>query len=107
MQVMGYYIVFRVRQLELKSEVVNYLKSHANDHRLTHFEFTIRDGRVLDKNIEWREDDEFQFAGKMYDVISKHVEGNKLTLACLQDEKETGLLDTFAKAQQTQSQDGK
>jgi hypothetical protein len=107
MQVMGYYLVFRLRQLEVKSEVRIYLKSNTDDKHLTHFNFTIKDGHVLDKRFIWEEDNEFEFAGKMYDVIEQTIKGNKLMLRCLEDQKETDLIKTFGQFQKSQSQNGK
>jgi len=75
---MGYYIVFRVRQLELKSEIKMYLKSHKDDQHLTHFEFPVENGQILSDKFEWEEKDEFSFKGSMYDLIEMKVEGEKV-----------------------------
>jgi hypothetical protein len=107
MQVMGYYIVFRLRQLELQTEVKIYLRSHANDRHLTYFEFDTRNGQVVNEQFQWAEKNEFQFAGKMYDVINLHVQGGKMLLSCLEDKKETELIKSFGASQQQQSRTGK
>jgi len=107
MQVMGYYIVFRVRQLELQTEVKIYLRSHANDRHLTHFEFSTRNGRIVHEQFQWVENNEFQFAGKMYDVIDLREKGEKIILSCLEDKKETELVKSFAATQQEESRTGK
>ena len=73
MQVMGYYIVFRVRQMELKSEVRMYLQSHQNDSHLTHLEFPAQNGEIIHDKFEWEEENEFRFAGSMYDVIEMNA----------------------------------
>jgi len=103
MQVMGYYIAFRVRQLELKSEVVLYLKSHQNDAHLTHLEFPAQNGKINHDKFEWVEETEFKFAGSMYDVIEMKVEKNKVVLTCLEDQRENDLLKTFAQIQKRQN----
>jgi hypothetical protein len=45
------------------------------------------------KQLHWEGDDEFSLNGEMYDVVQKKVEGNKLIIRALADEKETALLD--------------
>src|SRR5215510_10895581 len=106
MQVIGYYLVFRIRQLELKSEVWLYLKAHSEDEHLTTFVFTIDNGKVLDERFEWEEENEFSLEGSMYDVVDQKIKGNKITIRCVKDDQENELLSSFAHLQKRQ-QDGK
>lgn len=55
----------------------------------------------------WENDNEFEYAGNMYDVIEKNITGNIMVLHCLADKKETELLKSFQQTQKTQSQQGK
>jgi len=103
MQVMGYYIAFRVRQQELKSEVRVYLQSHKHDSHLTHLEFPAQNGKIIHDKFEWKEKDEFSFEGSMYDVIEMKVEKDKVILTCLEDKGENDLLKTFKQIQKQEN----
>ncbi len=103
MQVLGYFIVFRVRQLELKREVWMYLQLNKKDKHLTHFQFPAQNGTVLNDKFEWEEENEFRFEGRMYDVIELKVHRDKVILTCVEDKKENDLLNTFEKIHKTQS----
>jgi hypothetical protein len=104
---MGYYLVFRIRQIELKAEVKTYLKTHTNDHHLTHFQFVVLNGQVQDSRLNWEDEDEFELSGNMYDVIGKSIKGDTLIIHCLKDEKENSLVKSFEHLQNSQSRDGK
>ena len=104
---MGYYLAFRLRQVELKKEVRAYLKSHTNDEHLTHFEVQLQDGTFTDERFAWENETEFEYAGKMYDVIEKIITGNSMVMHCLEDQKETELLKAFASMQNRETQHGK
>jgi hypothetical protein len=62
---------------------------------------------VQDSRLKWEDEDEFEFAGNMYDVIGKSVKGDTLIIHCLKDEKENALLKSFEDLQDSQSRDGK
>jgi hypothetical protein len=106
-QVMGYYLAFRIRQNEVKEEMHAYLKSHTNDQHLTHFHLPLHNGELNDERFTWDNDNEFEFAGKMYDVIERNVSGDAVVLHCLEDAKETELLKVFEQMQKSESQKGK
>jgi len=103
MQVMGYYIAFRVRQQELKSEVRVYLNSHKHDTHLTRLEFPAQNGKIIHDKFEWEETNEFSFAGSMYDVIEMKVENDKVIFTCLEDKRENDLLKSFEQIQKRQN----
>jgi len=108
MQIMGYYIVFRVRQMELKSEVQQYLKSHIDDRNVTRLQFPLHSGKICDERFKWEDEGEFEFEGSMYDVINSRSDGNSITIYCLEDDKENELLKSFADMQgQQDSNKGK
>jgi len=104
---MGYYFAFRLRQVELKKEVHAYLKSHTNDIHLTHFSIQLQKGQFTDERFAWENEDEFEYAGRMFDVIEKRMEGNIMVMHCLEDKKETELLRAFEETQKSESQQGK
>ena len=67
------------------------LLTQRNKEEENDFVFSLND-KVAMAKLEWEGDNEFRLNGEMYDVIEKKTEGNKLTLRCLADKKETALL---------------
>jgi len=67
------------------------LLTQKNKEEENDFVFSLND-KVAMAKLEWEGDNEFRLNGEMYDVIEKKTEGNKLTLRCLADKKETTLL---------------
>ena len=67
------------------------LLAHPNKEDENEFVFLLNDKRITSQ-LAWESNDEFGFNGEMYDVIEKKTEGNKLTIRCLADKKETVLL---------------
>ena len=106
-QVIGYYFAFRLRQVEVRREVYSYLKSHTSDKNLTHFQLRLINGQFTDERFSWENENEFEFAGKMYDVIERTVTGNNVVLHCLEDKKETELVKAFEETQRSQTQQSK
>lgn len=106
-QVIGYYFAFRLRQVEVRREVYAYLKTHTCDNNLTHFQLQLNNGQLADDRFAWENENEFEFAGKMYDVIERNVAGNNVVLHCLEDKKETELVNAFGETQKNQSQQSK
>jgi hypothetical protein len=85
------YFVFHFSQRAIKREMKNYLSSHLQDAHITMFTFSLED----QKDIGWEGDDEFTINGQMYDVIQKKKDGNKTVVYCVQDKKETALVQHF------------
>ncbi len=104
---MGYYLVFRIRQIELKAEVKTYLRSHPDDQVITHFEFTLRNGDVIDPGFSWEDESEFEFNSNMYDLIEKTIDGDRMVVKCVKDEEENQLIKAFEHFQGKQSRHGK
>ena len=69
----------------------NLIRSNSFKQEQQVFTFLINDKTRLSK-LEWG-DDEFSYDGKMYDVIEKKAEGDKLIIHCINDKKETELLN--------------
>lgn len=59
------------------------------------FVFTLQDNKPTDNTFYWEEDNEFHYRGKMYDVISKKIIGEKLYITCINDSKEEELIDLY------------
>ena len=68
------------------------LLAQTNSEDENDFVFSLDDKKTL-KQLEWEGDDEFSLNGEMYDVIEMKIENNKLIVRCLNDKKETALLN--------------
>jgi hypothetical protein len=49
------------------------------------------------KQLYWEDKDEFSYKGEMYDVIEKKTVKNQLVIRCIDDKKETSLLNEYQK----------
>ena len=94
LNVIGYHVVFRLRQAEVKAEMKKLLRSNMNNKDVEQFVFSLKDRDAIEK-LEWEGDDEFSLDGKMYDVIEKRTENGKLIIRCISDEKETILIKKY------------
>lgn len=64
------------------------------DHEgLVVFRFTTEETQML----EWEDEHEFRYKGQMYDVVGQQKQDGNLMIRCIQDEKETALLNAFLK----------
>jgi hypothetical protein len=49
------------------------------------------------KQVYWEDENEFRYNNEMYDVVEKQVQGKLIVVRCIQDEKETSLLNEYQK----------
>ncbi len=47
--------------------------------------------------LNWKDEEEFEFRGEMYDVLKTEISGNNITAYCLRDEKEEELISNYEK----------
>lgn len=85
---MGYIIVFKITQIQIKKEVKRELKSKVKSTDLHLISFSKND---LDK-INWMEEEkEFLLNNKMYDIVKKEISENSVLFYCIDDKKEAEL----------------
>lgn len=93
----GYFFVFKAKELQIKSEVKKLIKESVPESQLTIIRLT--QGNKYD--FIWIHEKEFRYKGSMYDIVKrKAVAAGVTDYYCIQDEKETGLfrnLNTFVK----------
>ena len=95
LNVLGYHIIFYIRQTEVKAEMKRSLLFHSSKEEDL-FIISLNDKKELDK-LEWEGDDEFELNGEMYDVIEKKNKDGKLIIRCISDKKETALIQQYEK----------
>lgn len=49
--------------------------------------------------LAWEADDEFEYKGRMYDVVRMESTGSITTIYCIADEKESALIDAYLQLQ--------
>lgn len=86
-QVFGYLLVFNANELLCKKEIKARIKSGLRKSEKDYFIFSESDF----KNLDWKNEKEFEHNGNMYDIIEKSVEGDSVHIACINDKKETAL----------------
>ena len=69
-----------------------YVLSHTAKNELIQI-----DVAANEKDIVWEDDKEFTLGGKMYDVVSKEIVNGKQIAYCVDDKKETILIEKYNK----------
>lgn len=73
---------------EVKRMVKNEIISDLSSEELVELTFEVK---LAFKELEWENKHEFQYKGKMYDIVSQEIIGNKITYYCWLDKEETAL----------------
>lgn len=93
----GYFFVFKAKELQIKSEVKKLIKESVPETQLIRIRLT--QGNKFD--FIWIHEKEFRYKGSMYDIVKRTAVSAGVTdYYCIQDDKETGLfrnLNTFVK----------
>ena len=93
-EVAGLYGVFIFQRKLVKKEMKAWMFRHRKELEPSYTKI------IVDKNagdIHWEDENEFSFRGLMFDLVEKKLHGDQVILICISDEKETALLDDFAK----------
>lgn len=87
----GYVLLFIKLQEDIKEEVLRKIADVIPEKDLHKISFFKND------KINWKEENEFELNGLMYDVVKREDKGNYVILYCFNDEKEANLLKNFKK----------
>jgi hypothetical protein len=96
LNIIGYHLIFHLRQAEIKAEMKKVLRLKANKDDEIVFVFSLTHKKALAK-LEWEDDHEFRLNGEMYDVIERKIANHKLVIRCISDKKETALIERYEK----------
>jgi hypothetical protein len=87
----GYYFILRHQQQEQKEAVKEKIISQLKEEELESISLTDNQ-----QNIHWEDGGkEFELKGEMYDVVKSKTVDGKITLLCINDKKETALIDHY------------
>lgn len=76
------------------------MKSLLRDQKTNRDLIEISLGKEEAGEVVWEEADEFRYKGEMFDVIAKKINGDRLCIRCIKDEKETEILNELGKNNQ-------
>ncbi|MDP4266405.1 MAG: hypothetical protein Q8880_03100 [Bacteroidota bacterium] len=79
---------FKIAQFQVKNEIKNDILKNISDKQLVLIKIS---KGIKNKNVSWKEENEFSIDGKMYDVVRKIDKGDSIYCYCINDEKEESL----------------
>jgi hypothetical protein len=72
----------------VKSEARERLRGGLEEAAIVTLSFTLEESRTV---LRWEDEQEFEYEGRMYDVVETRVEGGTVSYRCWRDEEETRL----------------
>jgi hypothetical protein len=92
----GFILVFYTQQLSVKEEIFSSIR-RGNYAPSEIIYFTIYKDQLYEdtENFVWNDKSEFEYDGKLYDIIRIVVKDNKLVLYCLNDLAEEKIAKSF------------
>ena len=92
-QMIGVFLLFKAKQIEIRQEVKMRIKTGVPESELTVLTF---DTPKINE-LKWIKDYEFSYKGQMYDIVETRVVNNKIIYLCLPDYQETKLFKNLNK----------
>ena len=102
----GYYFIYKARVSEVKEVNQASLSSGRTDHPLTFITATLNNGHISEAAIQVISKYEMTCNGKLYDIVSFERNGDKITFACVSDEKENNMIASANDHTQKQADHG-
>ena len=94
LQIIGYHLVFKYRQADIRKEAKRNLRRKVDPSLTEQFSFPLESTTGEEMPV-WVDKHEFTYRGEMYDVIEKKVDGGRLLIRCLNDKKEKELIGHY------------
>ena len=86
--ILGYYLVYLGLIYEAKSEMSERIEGSDFGKELTTLVFSIENGNISDKDIDFKNEDEFEYKGEMYDVVKSETRDGFVYFYCINDKNE-------------------
>jgi hypothetical protein len=80
--------VVHARKRAIRKEVKQTMIAGLNKSDLARLTFSKAE---VEQELEWEHDHEFEYRGKMYDVVERQTKGDSITFWCWEDREETHL----------------
>ena len=97
----GYHLYFTIQQKIVKNEMKHRIRN-TDPEAVQTFHFSEKQYAVL----EWEDDAEFFFQGKMYDVIEKQANRKGVVIICIEDQVEHELIKAEMRAREHSDKKG-
>jgi site-specific DNA-adenine methylase len=88
----GYFVYFKIAQIEIKKEIKKEIKLHLQSEELTVIRFSNSDINT----IHWIEKNkEFIYKDQMFDIVRRSSDSNETTFYCINDKQEKKLFQNL------------
>jgi hypothetical protein len=101
LSVFGSGVLFWLKTYEAKKQMLLYLRNYALEKAI--LLQLDEGGSPTNPNLQWEGNDEFEWNGKLYDVVTTERKGHKQLIYCVADETETSLQLQMAAQQKSNS----
>ena len=96
----GYILVYIEQLANNKREIRVLINSKDGSSIIQKLKFTWLDYKT---KLNWKEEKEFEYKGRMYDVKRVEIKSNYVIIYCLRDETEEMLISNYEKLQESNS----
>lgn len=96
-QSVGYFLVFKLRQNEIRSEIKQQILSGMPDDKLVLLKIADSLTNIPNKQFLWIHKGEFRYHGQMYDIARSIRQDGETWFYCIADTKETQLVANLEK----------
>jgi hypothetical protein len=84
----GSYLFFHFKKGRIKNEIIVKIEAGLQEKDLIILGFTKEE---IETRLDWKHSREFEFNGRMYDIVRQSQAGDSVFYTCYQDHKETRL----------------
>ncbi len=95
--ILGYYFVYLGMIIQAKAEMKEKIDDSDYEKELITMVFDVSNGVILDKGIDFKNEDEFEYKGEMYDVVSSETKGGFVYFYCINDKNEESVRASLEK----------
>ena len=82
------YVSYRIETKSIRKEVKEMLFMEVDRNELIELSFYINDAKSL---LSWKDEHEFEYLGRMYDIVETSILGDTIKYLCWPDDEETRL----------------
>lgn len=96
-QLVGYFLVFKIRQNEIRQEIKQQILAGIPDNKLVLLKIHDSLTRQPNQQFRWIHKGEFRYQGQMYDIVRSMFMDGETWFYCIADHKETQLVTNLEK----------
>lgn len=85
---LGCFVFLKIQKQRIKKEIKRHLMAEVSNKQLVTLSFTLKEAK---QHLKWEHEKEFEYQGKMYDVVRKEIKGDIIVYHCWWDHEETAL----------------